>query len=128
MRLATHRSTYAPLVLLNAIIFKDAESVIIFDKFQKLALKSFSIGREHNLEQYQKTPEFISEKLLHIFDSFKETGLCHMCDQVKIKAFNAEALARLKYETDQQPKTPLLITAGTPANTPTDADTPAELH
>ena len=82
----------------------------------------------YSVKQYQKTPEFISEKLLHIFDSFKETGLCHMCDQVKIKAFNAEALARLKYETDKQPKTPLLITSGTPANTPTDADTPAELH
>ena len=90
-RLATHRSTYCSLVLVNVIVFNDSDSVQIFDKFQKLALQQYSVGQEEYLEQYKQTPEFISKILLHCFSLFEDSNVCHMCDELLISSYNAEA-------------------------------------
>lgn len=53
MRLASHRSTHAKLVVSGVLIFRDSATVTAFENWMKIVLSGYSIGSETSLEQYE---------------------------------------------------------------------------
>ena len=62
-RLSKHRSTYAKLVLLGAIKFKDSQTVTMFENWMKNVLSDYSIDNDDKtlIEQYESTQFNIEE-------------------------------------------------------------------
>ena len=62
-RLSKHRSTYAKLVLLGAIKFKDSQTITMFENWMKNVLSDYSIDNDDKtlIEQYESTQFNIEE-------------------------------------------------------------------
>lgn len=99
MRLASHRSTHAKLVLLGVIKFRDSATVTTFENWMKIVLSGHSIGSETLLEQYECSegnPEIVITKI--IVENFEKMGegSGSLCNQELIDQYNNISKNRLK--------------------------------
>jgi hypothetical protein len=125
-RLSSHRSTYAPLTLINAIIFENSAEVTIFESFLKLALGPFSIGLAEKLEQYQvdfeKNPElksdsFVLEDFISgiIMAQFNQVNhICKICDPSLVQEYNA--ITKLRVSSSSPSPSAAAAAAAAPHN------------
>ena len=95
-RFSKHRSTYAKLVLLGAIKFKDSQTTTIFENWMKITLSDYSIDITDKglIEQYKSTKgdtkEIIVSLILKQFSRMggEIKGLGSLCNQNLIDRYN----------------------------------------
>lgn len=97
MRLASHRSTHAKLVLLGVLKFRDSVTVTTFENWMKIVLSGHSIGSETSLEQYE-CPEGNQKITKIIVENFEKMGKGSgsLCNQELIDQYNNISKNRLK--------------------------------